>query len=119
MIGALCGSAGATFARAAREFGLAYDAIDFEASFTQDPLGAASEPPRLRAVRVQARVRGAEPDAWLPDVAAIAERRCPVRNLLSDAAVTVEMTWTAARGADHQHSVSFAGLNRRQLGRSR
>lgn len=118
MIGALCGSVGATFATAAREFGLAYDGIDFEVSFTQDPLGAAGEPPRLRAVRVQARVRGAEPDAWLPDVAGIAERRCLVRNLLSDAAVTVEMTWTRSRSASHQHSISFAGLRRRELRRS-
>jgi uncharacterized OsmC-like protein len=118
MIGALCGSAGATFATAAREFGLAYDAIDFEVSFAQGPPGAAGEPPRLQAVRVQARVRGAEPDAWLPDVAAIAQRRCLVSNLLSDAAVTVEMTWTASRGADHQHSISFAGLKRRELRRS-
>jgi uncharacterized OsmC-like protein len=118
MIGALCGSAGSAFATAAREFSLAYDGIDFEVSFTQDPPGAAGEPPRLRAVRLQARVRGAEPDAWLPDVAAIAERRCPVRNLLADAAVTVEMTWTRSRSADHQHSISFAGLKRRELRRS-
>jgi uncharacterized OsmC-like protein len=118
MIGALCGSAGATFATAAREFGLAYDAIDFEVSFTQDPLGAAAEPPRLRAIRVQARVRGAEPEAWLPDVAAIAERRCLVRNLLMEAAVTVEMTWTRSRNADHQEGISFAGLKRRELRRS-
>jgi uncharacterized OsmC-like protein len=118
MIGALCGSVGATFATAAREFGLAYEAIDFEVSFTQDPLGAAGEPPRLRAVSVQARVRGAEPGAWLPDVAAIAEQRCPVRNLLSDAAITLEMTWTPSRSADHQHSISFAGLKRRELRRS-
>jgi uncharacterized OsmC-like protein len=118
MIGALCGSAGSAFATAAREFGLAYDGIDFEVSFTQDQPGAAGEPPRLRAVRVQARVRGAEPDAWLPDVAAIAERRCPVRNLLSDAAVTVEMTWTRSHSASHQQSISFAGLRRRELRRS-
>jgi uncharacterized OsmC-like protein len=118
MIGALCGSVGAAFATGAREFGLAYDTIDFEVSFTQDPLGPAGEPPRLRAVRVQAQVRGAEPAAWLPDVAAIAERRCPVRNLLSDAAITVEMAWTPSRSASHQPGISFAGLKRRELRRS-
>jgi hypothetical protein len=58
------------------------------------------------------------PDVWLPDVAAIAERSCPVRNLLSDAAVTVEMTWTRSRISSHQQSISFAGLRRRELRRS-
>jgi hypothetical protein len=75
--------------------------------------------PGLAAVRVQARVRGAEPDAWLPDVAAIAEQRCPVRSLLSDAAVAEEMTWAPSRSADRQQNISFTGLKRRQLGRSR
>jgi len=44
--------------------------------------------------------------------------RCLIRNLLSDAAVTVEMIWTRSRNAHHQQSISFAGLKRRQLRRS-
>jgi uncharacterized OsmC-like protein len=113
VIGALCGSVGVTFGEAAREVGLGYDGIGFEASFTVHPGGLAGEPaPRSRfeTVRVLARVHAAEPDAWLPDVARITERRCPVRNLLADAGVAVEMTWTAdppeAPSPEHQFSVS-------------
>lgn len=98
VIAALCGCASAAFAGAARELGFGYDGIDFEASFTEDPRGAAGEPgarPHFQAVRVRARVRHAEPDAWLPDVVRITERRSPVRNLLTDAGVALEMTWTA------------------------
>lgn len=98
VVAALCGCAGATFAGAARELGFGYDGIDFEASFTQDPRGAAGQPgvrPHFQTVRVRARVLHAEPDAWLPDVVRITERRSPVRNLLADAGVALEMTWTA------------------------
>jgi uncharacterized OsmC-like protein len=98
VIGALCGCAGVTFARAAHEAGFGYDGIDFEASFTVDHRGLAGEQggrPHFGAVRVQAWVRAAEPDAWLEDVARITERRSPVRNLLADAGVAVEMAWTA------------------------
>ncbi|HZR54072.1 MAG TPA: OsmC family protein [Streptosporangiaceae bacterium] len=106
VIAALCGCAGATFAAAARELGFGYDGIDFEAVFTQDPRGAAGEPgvrPHFQNVRVQARVLHAEPDAWLPDVVRITERRSPVRNLLADAGVALEMTWTAVpRESSHR-----------------
>ncbi len=98
VIGALCGSASVTFATAARELGFGYEGIDFEASFTQNPRGAAGEAgvrAHFQGVRVQALVYRAEPDAWLADVARITERRCPVRNLLADAGVALEMTWTA------------------------
>jgi hypothetical protein len=41
----------------------------------------------FRTVRVEARVRTAEPAARLDQMAEITERRCPVRNLLSNAGV--------------------------------
>ena len=96
VIAALCGCIGVTFAEAAREIGFGYEGIDFEASFTVDSGGAAAARTSLRTVRVQVRVRGAQPDAWLPDVVKTTERRSPVRNLLADAGVEVEMTWPAA-----------------------
>jgi len=98
VIGALCGDTGVTFARAAREVGFGYDGIDFEAAFTVAPGGQDGEPgvrSFFETVRVQARVRATQPEASLADVARIAERCCPVRNLLADAGVAVEMTWTA------------------------
>jgi uncharacterized OsmC-like protein len=98
IIGALCGSIGITFARAAREAGFGHDGISFEASFTVGPRNLAGEPgigSGFQAVRVQARVRMATPDHRLADVARITEGRCAVRNLLADAGVTVDMSWAA------------------------
>lgn len=99
VIAALCGCIGATFAEAAREIGFGYEGIDFEASFTVDSGGEAAARTSMRTVRVQVLVRGAQPDAWLPDVAKTTERRSPVRNLLADAGVEVELTWPAAAQA--------------------
>jgi uncharacterized OsmC-like protein len=117
VIGALCGSAGITFAKVAREVGFGYDGIDFEASFTVDPRDLAGEQgmrSHIQAVRVRAWVRGAEPDAWLADVAQITERRCPVRNLLAGAGVTVETTWTAVPPAAPPPEVPAAPGARRR-----
>jgi hypothetical protein len=47
---------------------------------------------------VQARVRTPEPARRLDLVAEITERCCPVRNLLADAGVRLEMTWIAVLG---------------------
>ena len=58
----------------------------------------------LQTVSVQARVRGAQPDAWLIDVGRLTERRSPVRNMLADAGVKVEMTWTAVVSAPQEGS---------------
>jgi hypothetical protein len=86
-------------AAAAREFGFGYEGINFGASFTVDLDGAAGGPgARLYFQAVQVRVSGAEPEAWLADMVRIAERRCPVRALLADAGVAMEMTWTALPG---------------------
>jgi uncharacterized OsmC-like protein len=100
VIGALCGCISVTFADTAREIGFGYEGIDFEASFTVGAGGEAGGRVRLRSVRVQARVRGAQPDAWLPDVTKTTELRSPVRNLLADAGVEVEMTWTTVPQED-------------------
>ncbi len=116
VIGALCGCTNVTFANAAHELGFGYDGIDFEVSYTLDPRGLAGEPgvrPHFQTVRMQARVRGAEPDAWLADVAEITERRSPVRNLLADARVGLEMTWTAVpQGGPHPGSAKPGYLPR-------
>ncbi len=98
VLGATCGSIGATFARVARETGVIYDGINFEASFAADPRGAAGQPgvsPYFETVMIQARIRATRPDARLADVARATERRCPVRNLLADAGVRVELRWSA------------------------
>ena len=98
VIGALLGSIGITFAKAAREAGFGYDGINFEASFTLDPRSLTGEPgirSGFQTVRVQTGVRVAKPDHRLADVARITERRCAVRNLLADAGVRLDMFWTA------------------------
>ncbi|HEY2240836.1 MAG TPA: OsmC family protein [Streptosporangiaceae bacterium] len=98
VLGAACGSIGATFARVARETGVIYDGINFEASYTADPRGQAGQPgvpPYFETVMIQARVRATRPDSRLADVARATERRCPVRNLLADAGVRVELRWSA------------------------
>jgi uncharacterized OsmC-like protein len=99
VVGALCGCSGVTFAKAAGELGFAYQGIDFGASFSlavRDLAGYAQGMLYFRTVRVEARVRTAEPAARLEQVAEITERRCPVRNLLSDAGVALHMSWTIA-----------------------
>jgi uncharacterized OsmC-like protein len=98
IIGALCGSTGITFAKAASEVGFRYDGINFEASFTVDPRSLTGEPgirSGFHTVRIQARVRVARPDHRLADVAQMTERRCAVRNLLADSGVTVDLLWSA------------------------
>src|ERR1700761_2972740 len=98
VLGALCGSIGATFAAVAREAGFFYGGIEFEASFAADPRGLAGAPglpPYFQLVRVQAQVRTTRPDPRMPEIARLTERRCAVRNLLADAGVTVDLTWNA------------------------
>src|ERR1700761_3005767 len=87
VLGATCGSLGATFARVARENGVIFDGINFEASYAADPRGAAGQagvPPYFETVMIQARIRATRSDSRLADVARATERRCPVRNLLAD-----------------------------------
>jgi uncharacterized OsmC-like protein len=99
VLGALCGSTGATLATVAREAGFGYDGATFEASFTLDPRSPAAQPGArayFRTVRVEIQVRAAQPGPRLADVARVTEQRCPVRNLLADAGVTVDMIWTVA-----------------------
>jgi uncharacterized OsmC-like protein len=99
VLGALCGSTGATLATVAREAGFGYDGATFEASFTLDPRGPAALPGArtyFRTVRVEIQVRAARPGPRLADVARATEQRCPVRNLLAEAGVTVDMIWTVA-----------------------
>ena len=98
VLGATCGSIGATFARVARETGVIYDGINFEASYAADPRGPSGQSgvrPYFETVMIQARIRAARPDSRLADVARAAERRCPVRNLIADAGVRVELRWSA------------------------
>jgi uncharacterized OsmC-like protein len=98
VIGALCGCTAVTFAEAAREQGFRYDRIGFEVRFMLVPRGIPGDPvakPRFGTVRVRARVATAEAAGRLREVAEITERRCPVRNLLGDAGVATEVTWTA------------------------
>lgn len=98
VLGAACGSIGATFAQVARETGVIYDGINFEASYAADPRGPAGQPgvrPYFETVMIQARIRATRPDSRLGDVARATERRCPVRNLMADAGVRVELRWSA------------------------
>jgi uncharacterized OsmC-like protein len=97
VLGATCGSIGATFARVARETGVIYDGINFEASYAADPRGRAGQagvPPYFEAVMIQALIRTTRSDSRLADVARATERRCPVRNLIADAGVRVEVRWS-------------------------
>jgi uncharacterized OsmC-like protein len=71
VVGALCGCSGVTFAKAARELGFAYEGIDFEASFTLALRDLPEDPQavlQFQTVRVEARVRTAEPAARLEQV---------------------------------------------------
>jgi uncharacterized OsmC-like protein len=98
VLGATCGSIGATFAQVARETGVIYDGINFEASYAADPRGPAGQPgvrPYFETVMIQARIRATRPDSRLAGVARATERRCPVRNLMADAGVRVELRWSA------------------------
>ncbi len=98
VVGALCGCTAVTFERAARERGLAYSGIDFAASYRLDRrglLGLAEQRPYFDVVRVEARVRTTAPAALFREVVEVTEQRCPVRNLLLDAAVDLAISWQA------------------------
>ena len=98
VIGALCGCSAVTFERAARELGLAYDGIEFDAAYRLDRrglLGEAAVRPYFETVDVDARVQTAAPAALLAEVVEVTEHRCPVRNLLVDAGVALTIGWSA------------------------
>jgi uncharacterized OsmC-like protein len=108
VLGALCGCESVTFSRTAAELGLEYRGIDFEAEFKIDirgRLGNRDVRPHFHTVRVVAYV---ETDANETDLRAVVEeteRRCPVFNLLSDAAVRMQMQWVRrADDAGHDRS---------------
>ena len=118
VVGALCGSIGISFAKAARETGLGYSGIDFEAAFAVDPRSqtrGSDEGGHIEAVAVHAMVRDAQPDAWLHEVGQSALRRCPVSRLLSDAGVAVELTWTAVTPEPPPDEVPRVPFRRRRL----
>ncbi|MDA8354958.1 MAG: OsmC family protein [Actinomycetota bacterium] len=101
VVGALCGCSAVTFERAARELSFSYEDIEFEASFTLDVrglLGEAAVRPHFQTVEVEARVRTPESHERLGTVVEVTERRCPVRNLLVDAGVTLSIEWSAVQG---------------------
>ena len=96
VLGALCGCESVTFAQTASEMGLAYRGIDFQAEFKIDirgKLGNRNVRPHFHTVRVQASVETDASEADLRAVVEETERRCPVFNLISDAAVRIEMQW--------------------------
>lgn len=118
VVGALCGSISVSFAKAARETGLGYNGIDFEAAFAVDPQSPARKSDaggHFEAVALHAMVHDAQPDAWLHDVGQSAMRRCPVSRLLSDAGVAVEMTWTAVTSERSPRDVPRVPMGRRRL----
>lgn len=96
VLGALCGCEAVTFRRAASELDFDYARIDFEASFTIDVrgrMGKRDVRAHYQTVRVQATVTTDESTERLAAVVAETEARCPVFNLINDAAVTIEMVW--------------------------
>jgi uncharacterized OsmC-like protein len=98
VVGALCGCSSVTFERAAREAGLAYTAIDYDAAYTLDRrglLGEAPVRPHYQTVQVEISVHTNATAEQLADVVAVTEQRCPVRNLLVDAGVALVMTWSS------------------------
>lgn len=99
VVGALCGCSAVTFERAARELGLHYEGIDFDAAYRLDQrglLGEAEVRPYFDTVDVEARVHTTAPTALLHQVVEVTESRCPVRNLLVDAGVALTINWSAA-----------------------
>ena len=98
VVGALCGCSAVTFERAARELGLDYEGIDFDAGYRLDRrglLGEAEVRSYFEGVDVDARVHTAAPSELLAQVVEITEHRCPVRNLLVDAGVALTINWSA------------------------
>lgn len=99
VIGALCGCSVVTFERAARQNDLAFAGVDFRATYSLDRrglLGEARVRPYFNRVVVEAQVRTDAPESLLDMVVAVTEERCPVRNLLVDAGVELEIVWRKA-----------------------
>lgn len=96
VLGALCGCETVTFNRTAKDMDFAYDGIDFDAAFTIDirgRMGQRGVRQHFQTVRVEAVVRTDESEERLAEVVAETEARCPVFNLLNDAAVNMEVRW--------------------------
>jgi hypothetical protein len=88
-----------TFERVAHEAGLQNSEIDFDAGYVLDQrglLGGAPIRPYYQSVAVHATVHTTASPEALATVVTVTEERCPVRNLLVDAGVHLEMTWTVA-----------------------
>ena len=101
VLGALCGCESVTFSRTAKEMGLNYRGIEFEAMYTIDirgRMGERSVRPHFQTVRVQANVLTDASEELLREVVDETEARCPVFNLLRDANVKVEMLWVRKHG---------------------
>lgn len=101
VLGALCGCESVTFNRTAKEMGLNYRGIEFEAMYTIDirgRMGERSVRPHFQTVRVQANVLTDASEELLREVVDETEARCPVFNLLRDANVKVEMLWVRKHG---------------------
>ena len=105
VVAALCGCTAVTFRRTADEFGLDYQAIDFEGAFTIDirgRMGDRSVRPHFRTVSVRAVVSSGESADRIAAVVAETEARCPVLNLLLDAKVNLAVEWLADGGSGRQ-----------------
>ena len=98
VLGALCACESVTFKRTADELNFDYDGIEFAAAYTIDirgRQGVRGVVPHFQTVKVEATVLTTESDMRLRDVVEETEARCPVFNLVKDAGVRVQMSWTA------------------------
>lgn len=98
VVAALCGCTEVTFRRTATEYGLEYQAIDFESAFTIDirgRMGDRSVRPHFRTVNVRAVVTSGEPIDKITSVVAETEARCPVRSPLSSSGQPAAKTASA------------------------
>lgn len=101
VLAALCGCEAVTFRRTASALGFSYDSLDFEAAFTIDIRGRQGDRsvrPHFQTVRVRAVVATDESEERLRAVVEETEARCPVLNLLRDAAVDLQMEWVRDGG---------------------
>lgn len=99
VLGALCGCEGVTFKRAAADFNLEYEGIEFEAAYTIDirgRLGDRTVRPHFQTVKVVAKVYTSASHERLREVVEETEARCPVLNLVKDAGVDLTMVWQRA-----------------------
>lgn len=101
VLSALCGCEGVILNRCAKAMNFRYTGVDFECDGWVDGRGSRGVRgvrPHFQKVVFRVLLKTEEPDERIAMLRKNVEMRCPVMNLLVDAGVELDVTWTRVEG---------------------